>query len=38
MGEYLASDRVVNVMPKEAFGKAVTYIRNQWADSRFVGN
>lgn len=24
-GEYLASDRVVNVMPKEVFGKAVTF-------------
>jgi len=30
MRAYLASDAIVNVMPKEAMGKAITYIRNQF--------
>ena len=30
MRDYLASDAVAGVMPKEAFGKAITYIRNQF--------
>ena len=30
MRAYLASDAVAGVMPKEAFGKAITYIRNQF--------
>ena len=30
IGAYLASDAVASVMPKEAFGKAITYIRNQF--------
>ena len=30
MRAYLASDAIVNVMPKEAIGKAITYIRNQF--------
>jgi transposase len=30
MRDYLASDAVAGVMPKEALGKAITYIRNQF--------
>jgi len=30
MRAYLASDAVAGVMPKESFGKAITYIRNQF--------
>ena len=30
MRAYLASDAVARVMPKESFGKAITYIRNQF--------
>lgn len=30
MREYLASDAVANVMPKEPFGQALTYLRNQF--------
>ena len=31
MQEYLASSAVSNVMPKEPFGQALTYLRNQFA-------
>lgn len=31
MKEYLASEAVSNVMPKEPFGQALTYLRNQFA-------
>ena len=30
MREYLASDATANVMPKESFGQALTYLRNQF--------
>jgi len=30
MREYLASESVSNVMPKEPFGQAITYLRNQF--------
>ena len=30
MQEYLASESVSNVMPKEPFGQAITYLRNQF--------
>lgn len=30
MREYMASDAIANVMPKEPFGQALTYIRNQF--------
>jgi transposase len=30
MQEYLASEAVSNVMPKEPFGQAITYLRNQF--------
>jgi transposase len=30
MREYLASEAVANVMPKELFGQALTYLRNQF--------
>ena len=30
MQEYLASEAVTNVMPKEPFGQALTYLRNQF--------
>ena len=30
MREYLASEAVANVMPKELFGEALTYLRNQF--------
>ena len=30
MREYLASEAVANVMPKESFGQALTYLRNQF--------
>jgi transposase len=30
MQEYLASESVLNVMPKEPFGQAITYLRNQF--------
>jgi transposase len=30
MREYLASDALAGVMPKESFGKALTYVRNQF--------
>jgi transposase len=31
MREYIASDAIGNVMPKEPFGQALTYLRNQFA-------
>ena len=30
MSDYLASDAISNVMPKEPFGQAITYLRNQF--------
>jgi len=30
MREYLASDTIAAAMPKEAFGNAITYLRNQF--------
>lgn len=30
MSDYLASDAISNVMPKEPFGQALTYLRNQF--------
>jgi transposase len=30
MSDYLASDSISNVMPKEPFGQAITYLRNQF--------
>jgi transposase len=30
MREYIASDAIANVMPKEPFGQALTYLRNQF--------
>jgi transposase len=30
MSDYLASDSISNVMPKEPFGQALTYLRNQF--------